>query len=80
MYCTSSHPSTCALGTVTVVYQVGGFVQRSGDIRKWAFGVMQITGEEGKELIVSGAWLMRGDTVKHLCDANDDANWYVWQY
>jgi elongation factor 1-gamma len=52
-------------------------VQRSGDIRKWAFGVMQITGEEGKELIVSGAWLMRGDTVKHLCDANDDANWYV---
>ena len=50
-------------------------MQRSGDVRKWAFGVMQITGEEGKELVVSGAWLMRGDTVKHLCDANDDANW-----
>lgn len=58
---------------------VGGFVQRSGDVRKWAFGVMQITGEEGKELIVSGAWLMRGDTIKHLQDANDDANWYDWQ-
>mmetsp|Transcript_930 Transcript_930/g.1397 ORF Transcript_930/g.1397 Transcript_930/m.1397 type:complete len:424 (+) Transcript_930:83-1354(+) len=57
---------------------VGGFVQRSGEIRKWAFGVMQISGEEGKELLISGAWLFRGDTVQHLCDANDDANWYDW--
>ncbi|CAM9297359.1 unnamed protein product, partial [Chrysoparadoxa australica] len=58
---------------------VGGFVQRSGEIRKWLFGCMQITGEEGKELIVSGAWLIRGQSIDPLVQANDDANWYDWQ-
>ncbi|CBJ27519.1 eukaryotic elongation factor-1 B gamma [Ectocarpus siliculosus] len=57
---------------------VGGFIQRSGEIRKWAFGCMQITGEEGKELIVSGAWLIRGQSIQPMVDANDDANWYDW--
>lgn len=36
---------------------------------------MQITGEEGKELIVSGAWLIRGQSIQPMVDANDDANW-----
>lgn len=36
---------------------------------------MQISGEEGKEIIVSGAWLMRGDSIQPLQDCNDDANW-----
>ncbi|CAN0581063.1 unnamed protein product, partial [Ectocarpus sp. 12 AP-2014] len=58
---------------------VGGFIQRSGEIRKWAFGCMQITGEEGKELIVSGAWLIRGQSIQPMVDANDDANWYDWE-
>jgi elongation factor 1-gamma len=57
---------------------VGGFIQRTGEVRKWAFGVMQISGVEGTELLISGAWLFRGDSIKHLCDANDDANWYEW--
>ncbi len=39
---------------------------------------MQITGEEGKELIVSGCWLMRGQDMKYFLEANDDANWYTW--
>lgn len=23
-------------------------------------------------------WLLRGDTVEHMIQANDDANWYEW--
>lgn len=57
---------------------VSGFVQRSGEIRKWAFGVMQITGSEETSIKVSGAWLLRGDSPQHLIQANDDANWYDW--
>lgn len=38
---------------------------------------MQITGKEGEELIVSGAWLIRGQSIQPLVDANDDANWWV---
>lgn len=36
---------------------------------------MQITGKEGEELVVSGAWLFRGQSVQPMIDANDDANW-----
>lgn len=36
---------------------------------------MQISGKEGEELIVSGAWLIRGQSMQPLMDANDDANW-----
>ena len=36
---------------------------------------MQISGKEGEELIVSGAWLIRGQSMQPLKDANDDANW-----
>lgn len=36
---------------------------------------MQITGEEGVELLVSGAWLIRGQSIQPMVDANDDANW-----
>lgn len=60
---------------------VGGFIQRSGEIRKWAFGLMFVTGSEefGPEPIeISGLWLFRGDTVSHLLEANDDAQHYHW--
>lgn len=36
---------------------------------------MQITGKEGDELLVSGAWLIRGQSIQPMIDANDDANW-----
>lgn len=36
---------------------------------------MQITGKEGDELLVSGAWLIRGQSIQPMQDANDDANW-----
>lgn len=57
---------------------VGGFQQRSDEIRKWGFGVMDVLGTEETVLEIKGIWLLRGDTVQHLKDANDDANWYTW--
>jgi len=58
---------------------VGGFIQRSGEIRKWAFGTMFVTGSEAEMPIeIVGCWLLRGHTVDHLKEANDDANHYVW--
>jgi elongation factor 1-gamma len=57
---------------------VGGFQQRSDEIRKWAFGVMDVLGTEETQLEIKGLWLFRGDTVEHMIQANDDANWYTW--
>jgi len=58
---------------------VGGFQQRTDEIRKWAFGVMDVLGTEETSLEISGVWLLRGDTVEHMINANDDANWYNWE-
>lgn len=57
---------------------VGGFQQRTDEIRKWAFGVMWVLGTEDTVLEIQGMWLLRGDTVEHMINANDDANWYTW--
>ena len=57
---------------------IGGFQQRSDEVRKWAFGVMDCLGTEETVLEIKGIWLLRGDTVEHLKEANDDANWYSW--
>lgn len=57
---------------------VGGFQQRTDEIRKWAFGVMDVLGTEDTSLEIKGIWLLRGDTVDHLKNANDDGNWYTW--
>ena len=57
---------------------IGGFQQRSDEVRKWAFGVMDLLGTEETVLEIKGVWLLRGDTVDHLKQANDDANWYTW--
>jgi len=58
---------------------IGGFVQRSDAVRKWAFGAMFVTGsEQNLPIEISGVWLMRGQSVEHLMDANDDAMCYTW--
>eukprot|EP00978_Attheya_sp_CCMP212_P019755 scaffold55662_cov53-Attheya_sp.AAC.4 len=57
---------------------IGGFQQRSDEVRKWAFGIMDVLGTEETVLEIKGVWLLRGDTTEHLCNANDDANWYTW--
>jgi len=58
---------------------VGGFQQRTDEIRRWAFGVMDVVGTEETVLEIVGIWLLRGDTVDHMVNANDDANWYTWK-
>jgi len=57
---------------------VSGFLQRSGDVRKWAFGCMWILGNEELGLEVTGMWLIRGKSIQPLIDANDDAAYYQW--
>jgi len=58
---------------------IGGFVQRSDAVRKWAFGAMFVTGsEQNLPIEISGVWLMRGQSVEHLMEANDDAMCYTW--
>jgi len=64
--------------TFMVCNAIGGFQQRSDEIRKWGFGVMDCLGTEDTVLEIKGLWLLRGDTVDHLKEANDDANWYSW--
>lgn len=58
---------------------IGGFQQRTDEIRKWAFGVQDVLGTEETVLEIAGVWLLRGDTVDHMKEANDDANWYTWK-
>ncbi|RLN49675.1 hypothetical protein BBJ29_001207 [Phytophthora kernoviae] len=58
---------------------VGGFLQRSEAMRKYAFGVMDVCGAEGSEIIITGCWLFRGDSEKHMVEANPDAEYYTWK-
>jgi len=58
---------------------VGGFVQRSEDMRKYAFGVMQILGKEGGPMEIVGAWVIRGDSIAPLAEANPDCEAYEWE-
>lgn len=58
---------------------VSGFVQRTDELRKWAFGCMWISGEDapGKQ-VISGCWLMRGHSDEYIKSANPDAEYYNW--
>jgi len=58
---------------------IGGYQQRTDEIRKWAFGVMDVLGTEETSLEIAGVWLLRGDSVDCMVQANDDANWYTWK-
>lgn len=40
---------------------------------------MHISGEEDKLMEVSGLWLLRDHTEKHMLDANPDAEYYEWK-
>lgn len=58
---------------------IGGFVQRSDAMRKWAFGTMFVTGSETEMPIeISGLWLFRDQNCDHMKEANDDAQCYTW--
>jgi elongation factor 1-gamma len=57
---------------------IGGFIQRTEEIRKWLFGTMTIRGEEGKIMKVTCYYLIRGDSIDPLVTCNDDAAYYTW--
>merc|ERR1712224_60029 len=58
---------------------IGGFVQRCDEIRKYAFGCLQIIGKEGGPMEVIGCWLMRGQSIQPLLDCNPDAEYYDYE-
>jgi elongation factor 1-gamma len=55
-----------------------GFIQRCEILRKFSMGAVYVSGEEGKELLISGLWLMRGQEIKYMLDQNPDAEYYDW--
>jgi elongation factor 1-gamma len=57
---------------------IGGFIQRTEEIRKWLFGTMTIRGVEGEFLKVTAYYLIRGDSIAPLLACNDDAVCYTW--
>mmetsp|Transcript_10937 Transcript_10937/g.17826 ORF Transcript_10937/g.17826 Transcript_10937/m.17826 type:complete len:100 (+) Transcript_10937:1-300(+) len=57
---------------------IGGFIQRTEEIRKWLFGTMTIRGVEGEGMKVTAYYLIRGDSIQPLIDCNDDAAYYKW--
>jgi len=57
---------------------IGGFIQRTEEIRKWLFGTMTIRGVERESLKITCYYLIRGDSIQPLIDCNDDAACYTW--
>ena len=56
---------------------VKGFQQRTEEMRKYAFGMMHVVGEEGP-FKVRGAWLVRGSSMDDFIQANDECEYYTW--
>jgi len=59
---------------------IGGFMQRTDEIRKWFFGAHGIRGaEEGtSDMKVTCYYLIRGQSIEPLVKCNDDAECYNW--
>mmetsp|Transcript_62632 Transcript_62632/g.135664 ORF Transcript_62632/g.135664 Transcript_62632/m.135664 type:complete len:440 (+) Transcript_62632:59-1378(+) len=58
---------------------IGGFIQRTEEIRKWLFGTMTIRGTAEKGgMKISAYFLIRGDSIAPLVACNDDAEYYTW--
>mmetsp|Transcript_32087 Transcript_32087/g.88657 ORF Transcript_32087/g.88657 Transcript_32087/m.88657 type:complete len:444 (+) Transcript_32087:45-1376(+) len=57
---------------------IGGFIQRTEEIRKWLFGTCTIRGKEGGLMKVTDFFLIRGDSIQPLISCNDDAEYYTW--
>ena len=57
---------------------IGGFIQRTEEIRKWLFGTMTIRGVEKQSMKVTCYYLIRGDSIQPLLECNDDASCYKW--
>lgn len=56
---------------------VSGFIQRSDELRRYAFGYMHILNNE-KPFEVTGCWLIRGHSIAPMLESNPDAEYYDW--
>jgi elongation factor 1-gamma len=58
---------------------ISGFLERTEEIRKYTMGVQAVAGKEGAgNIFISGVWVFRGDSQKHILDCNPDAEYYEW--
>jgi len=61
---------------------IGGFLQRSDAVRKYALGVMNIIGnpdEETPPFPIRGAWMFRGTNIApEMLNENPDSEYYTW--
>jgi elongation factor 1-gamma len=58
---------------------IGGFIQRTEEIRKWLFGTMTIRGEaKTGGMKITAYYLIRGQSIQPLIDCNTDAECYTW--
>jgi elongation factor 1-gamma len=58
---------------------IGGFMQRTDEIRKWLFGAMGIRGTpDEKDLKITAYYFIRGQDIQPLITCNDDAECYNW--
>jgi len=59
---------------------IGGFIQRSDDCRKYAFGVVNMYGtdEDTPPFHINGAWLFRGPEIIREMKAVDDHEYFDW--
>jgi len=59
---------------------IGGFIQRSDDCRKYAFGVVNMYGanEDTPPFHINGAWLFRGPEIIREMKAVDDHEYFNW--
>jgi len=57
---------------------IGGFMQRTDEIRKWLFGTLTIRGTEGGLMKITHYFLIRGQEIQPLIDCNSDAECYEW--
>ena len=58
---------------------IGGFIQRTEEIRKWLFGTMTIRGEAKADgMKITAYYLIRGQSIQPLIDCNTDAECYTW--
>ena len=55
-----------------------GFLQRTDQIRKHAFGSLVIVGQNGGPIEVHGAWVFKGQTPEAILECNPDAEYHEW--
>lgn len=59
---------------------VGGYIQRCDSLRKFLFGCMAVFDKaEGVPFYaIEGCWLIRGQKIEPMLEANPDAEYYTW--